>query len=221
MMSLAAAGLAADGDAIAQLEARLRERPGDARLLVALGVARAEQGRADEAALALRAAAVGARDRGDAATAFYDLGVLEVQRKRYEAARDAFLDALALAPDDGEARFNLEWSLRALAQAEPEPEQRRADDAGAESGDRPEPERPDPDEPPGAREGKGTTPPSALPTPASAGGVESMRGFAPELSPARARQWLDAVADDPGHALRAAARDGASARAPRSESLRW
>jgi len=184
-------------------------------------VARAEQGRGDEAALALRAAAVGARDRGDAAVAFYDLGVLEVQRKRYEAARDAFLDALALAPDDGEARFNLEWSLRALAQAQPEPEQRRADDAGAESGERPEPERPDPNEPPGAREDKGTIPPSELPKPASAGGAEAERDFAPELSTDRAQQWLDAVADDPGRALRAVARDDASTRVPRSESNRW
>jgi tetratricopeptide (TPR) repeat protein len=179
-------------------------------------VARAEQGREDEAALALRAAAVGARDRGDAAIAFYDLGVLEVQRKRYEAARDAFLDALALAPED--AKVDLEWSLRASAGAAGT---RRADDAGAETGERPEPERPDPNEPPGAREGKGTTPPSELPKPASAGGAESKRGFAPELSPDRAQQWLDAVTDDPGHALRAAARDGASARTPRSESSRW
>ncbi len=221
VMSLGAAGIAADGDAIAQLEARLRERPSDARLLVALGVARAEQGRDDEAAFALRAAAVGARDRGDAATAYYDLGVLEVQRKRYEAARDAFLDALALAPEDGEARFNLEWSLRALAQAQPEPEQRRADDAGAATGERPEPKRPDPNEPPGAREGDGPMPPSALPKPARAGGAESGRGFAPELSPDRAQQWLDAVADDPGRALRAAARDDASPRIPRSELNRW
>ena len=221
VMSLGAAGIAADGDAIARLETGLRERPGDARLLVALGVARAGQGREEEAALALRAAAVGARDPGDAAVAYYDLGVLEVQRKRYEAARDAFLDALALAPEDGEARFNLEWSLRALAQAQPEPEQRRADDAAAETGERPEPKRPEPNEAPGAREGKGTMPPSGLPKPASARGAEPERGFAPELSPDRAQQWLDAVADDPGRALRAAARDGASTRIPRSELNRW
>jgi hypothetical protein len=41
------------------------------------------------------------------------------------------------------------------------------------------------------------------------------------LSPERAQQWLDAVADDPGRALRAAARDEASARIPRSELNRW
>ncbi len=88
---------------------------------------------------------MGARDPGDAAVAYYDLGVLEAQRRRFDAARDAFLDALALAPDDAQARFNLEWSLRALTQVPAPPEQRRADDDGAENAERPEPKRPDPE----------------------------------------------------------------------------
>ena len=220
-LSLAAAGIAAEGDTIARLEALLRGRPGDARLLIALGVARAEQGREDEAAFALRAAAIGTRNPGEAADAYYDLGVLEVQRKRYESARDAFLDALALEPEDREARFNLEWSLRALAEAQQKPEQRHADDAAQETGERPEPKWPDPNQPPGPRQGDGPAPPSWLPSPSSANGAEPGRGFAPELSPNRAQQWLDAVADDPGRALRAAARDGAAPRVPRSEAARW
>lgn len=220
-LSLAAASIAAEGDTIARLEALLRERPGDARLLVALGVARAEQGREEDAAFALRAAAIGAPDPRDAAVAYYDLGVLEVQRKRYEAARDAFLDALALAPEDREARFNLEWSLRALAEAPPEPEQRRADEAARQTGERPEPKRPDPSQPPGARKGDGPSPPSELPSPSAANGAEPGRGFAPELSPDRAQQWLDAVTDDPGRALRAAARDASNPHVSRSEAARW
>ncbi len=220
-LSLAAASLAADGDTIARLEALLRERPGDARLLVALGVARAEQGREAEAAFALRAAAVGARDRRDAADAYYDLGVLEVQRKRYAPARDAFLDALALVPEDGEARFNLEWSLRALAVAPPLPDQDRADESSQETSERPEPKLPDPAQPPGPRPRDGTTPPSALPNPSSAGGTEPSRGFAPELSADRAQQWLDAVAEDPGRALRAAARDAADAQPQPPKAARW
>ena len=220
-MTLAAAAIAAGGDAIAQLEARLRERPGDTRLLIALGVARAEQGRSEEAGFALRAAALGARNARDAAVAYYDLGVLEVQRQRYEAARDAFLDAVALAPDDLEARFNLEWSLLALARTENEPEQNRADESAPESAERPEPEQPDPQQPPAPRDGGGPKPPSALPKPATAGGAEPGRGFAPELSPDRAQQWLDAVADDPGRALRAAARNASEPQAPRSGSVRW
>jgi Ca-activated chloride channel family protein len=220
-LSIAAASVAAEGDTIARLEALLRERPGDARLLVALGVARAEQGREEEAAFALRAAAIGASDHGDAAVAYYDLGVLEVQRKRYEAARDAFLDALALAPEDREARFNLEWSLRALAESPAKPEQRRADESAQQTGERPEPKRPDPNAPPGPREGKSPKPPSELPKAAGAGGADPGRDFAPELSPDRAQQWLDAVADDPGRALRAAARDAANPHVSRPEAARW
>lgn len=69
LLALAGAAVAAQDDAIAWLEARLREQPGDARLLVALGVARAERGDLDEASHALRAAAVGALDARDAAVA--------------------------------------------------------------------------------------------------------------------------------------------------------
>ena len=221
VLSFAVAGIAAEGDTIARLEAQLRERPGDARLLVALGVARAEQGRDEEAAFALRAAAIGARDPGDAADAYYDLGVLETQRRRYGAARDAFLDALALAPEDREARFNLEFSLRALAEAPETPAQRRADESAQQTGERPEPKRPDPNQPPGPREGKSPTSAPELPKPARAGGTEPGRDFAPELSPDRAQQWLDAVADDPGRALRAAARDAADPHVSRAEAARW
>ncbi len=220
-LTLAAVGVASEGDSIARLEALLRERPGDARLLIALGVARAEQGRDAEAAFALHAAAIGARDPGVAAVAHFDLGVLEVQRKRFAAARDAFLDALALAPDDREAQFNLEWSLHALAEVAAEPEQRRADPAARETGERPEPKQPDPNQPPGPRKGDGPTPPAALASPSTANGTEPGRSFAPELSPDRAQQWLDAVADDPGRALRAAARDASNPHPSRAEAARW
>jgi Ca-activated chloride channel family protein len=217
-LTLGVASLAADSDSIASLEAQLRERPGDPALLIALGVARAERGRHDEAALALRAAAIGASDADDAAVAHYDLGVLEAQRRRFGAARDAFLDALALAPDDTQARFNLEWSLRALTQMPAPPEQRRAaDDDAAESAERPDPKQPDPTEPPGAR--PGGTPESQRPS--AERGDEKARGFAPELSPDRAQQWLDAVADDPGRALRSAARGADGEVAPRAELSRW
>lgn len=216
-LTLGVASVAADSDSIASLEAQLRERPGDPALLIALGVARAERGRHDEAALALRAAAIGAADAGDAAVAYYDLGVLEASRRRFGAARDAFLDALALAPDDAQARFNLEWSLRALTEMPaPQEERRTADDESAESAERPDPKQPDPNEPPGAR--PGDTPESQRPSPERG---DATRGFAPEISPDRAQQWLDAVADDPGHALRSAARGADGDVAPRTELSRW
>jgi tetratricopeptide (TPR) repeat protein len=199
----AAAPLAfATGDgAIAWLEQRLRERPGDARLLVALGVARAEEGRETEAAHALRAAAVGARDPGDAALAYYDLGVLELSRDRLEAARDAFLDALALAPDDAEARFNLEWTLRALAAAPPA-KQKKDEEEQEQDKQRPEPELPDP-----SQQGGGERPPPGGPRPAPQFDLAAAERFAPELSPDRVERWLDAVADDPSRGLRDAARE--------------
>jgi Ca-activated chloride channel family protein len=221
-LALATAAIAAQDDAVAWLEARLRERPGDARLLVALGVARAERGDLDEASHALRAAAVGARDPRDAALAYYDLGVLELERRRFDAARDAFLDALALAPDDAEARFNLEWSLRALA-AQPESDAQRADDDAREEAERPDPELPDPNAAPGAREGdaKDEPPPPEGEQPRPVANPEAARRFAPELAPDRVQQWLDAVHDDPGRGLRDAARDAADARTRRAERPRW
>lgn len=195
----------ADDDAIAWLEARLRERPGDARLLTALGVARAETGRLDEAARALRAAALRAKDDGDAAIAYYDLGVLELRRERFEAAQAAFFDALALAPDDGEARFNLEWAVRAQA-AQPPPG-KRADEDSPDEAERPEPELPDP---------KAMPPPErAQPTP------EPDARFAPELSPDRVDKWLDAVGDDPARGLRGAAGEGDGRRAASGGLARW
>lgn len=223
LLTLASAAVAAQDDAIAWLEARLRERPGDAQLLVALGVARAESGILDEASHALRAAAVGARDARDAALAYYDLGVLELERERFEAARDAFLDALALAPDDGEARFNLEWSLRALAARPPSDAPRTGEDP-QDTAERPDPERPDPDAAPGARaseraQDEPPPPEGRLPQPRA--NPEAARSFAPELPPDRVQEWLDAVRDDPGRGLRDAARDATDARARRAERARW
>lgn len=220
---LATAAFAARDDAVAWLEAQLRERPGDAQLLVALGVARAESGDLDEASHALRAAAVGARDARDAALAYYDLGVLELERRRFDAARDAFLDALALAPDDAEARFNLEWSLRALA-ANPPSHAHRADEDSPAEAERPDPDLPDPDAAPGVRKGEAPQPEPPPPEgelPRPVADPEAARRFAPDLSPDRVEEWLGAVRDDPGRGLRDAARDAADPRARRAERPRW
>ena len=149
--------------------------------------------------------------------------MLELQRERFDAARDAFLDALALAPDDAEARFNLEWSLRALA-ANPPSEAQRADDDAKQEAERPDPDLPDPDAAPGAREGdakQAEPPPPEGELPRPAANPEAARRFAPELAPDRVEEWLDAVHDDPGRGLRDAARDAADARTRRAERPRW
>jgi len=109
--------------------------------LLQLGVARARARRNDEASHAFRAVALGASDTGLAAIAYHDLGVLAVERGDFRAARDAFLDALALLPDDTKIRFNLEWTLRALAVQPPpaRPEQPPRSERDGDPGDRGDP----------------------------------------------------------------------------------
>lgn len=165
-------------DELARLEAALSEAPGDARRLLELGVARLEHGRRAEAERALRAAALGASDPSLAALAYYDLGVAALADGALETARDAFFDALALAPEDREARFNLEWTLEALHH-EPPPA--------------PEPPAAEPPAPPEPRATQAEAP-------------EPGASAAPEpLEEAQRLRWLERVEDDLGHALRAAA----------------
>jgi Ca-activated chloride channel homolog len=183
----------------AALEARLREGPGDPRLLVELGVARAEAAHADEAARAFLAAALGAGEPELSALAYYDLGVLAVERRDLAAARDAFFDALALDPSDAQARFNLEWTLRALRAEPPKPppageaDSERA--AGAESQARNEQADRAPDR---SRD--------AHPQPAAPEGGDPARGFAPSLDAKEIAAWLDAVSDQANLPIQSAAR---------------
>jgi Ca-activated chloride channel family protein len=174
-------------------EAHVRRHPDDARALVALGVARARAGDPEEAARAFAAAAVRAKTREEAALASYDLGVARLEAGDFAGARDAFFDATALAPGDRDARFNLEWALRALA-AEPPPapmqsnepgDEPPADDARSET----EPEDSPPDEP-------------EAPEPTAA--TETLPRSPAALSPDEISRWLEAVEDHPEAAFRAA-----------------
>lgn len=128
---LVAAGPSEPDEEIARLEAALRDAPGDATQLIALGVARLERGDAAAGRRALREATATADAPGLAALAHYDLGVAALEAGALEEAREAFFAALALAPDDDEARFNLAWTLEALRNApapqapEPPPESQR------------------------------------------------------------------------------------------------
>jgi tetratricopeptide (TPR) repeat protein len=164
-----------------RLEALLRAQPREPALLVELGGARLERGRAAEAARAFEAAALASRDPELTALALYDLGVAQLEAGELESARDAFFDALALAPADREARFNLEWTLQALARRPPEPP------PAPEPGDREERERLDSDP---------TAPREAAPR----------AGAPPPRDPEEVRRWLARVRDDLGVALRLASR---------------
>lgn len=163
---------------VERLEAQLRARPGEPRLLIALGIARLDRGQRDEAARAFRAAAVAARDPELAGLAWFDLGVAALETGDLEAAREAFFDALALAPDDREARYNLEWTQQALeSEAQPPPPL-----------------------PPEARPA-----PAPPPEPEEPESVEAEQQPRPEPSEAERRRWLQRVDDDLSRSLRAAA----------------
>jgi len=180
---------------IASIETRLRAAPGDAALLVELGLARLERDANEAAARAFAAAAVIAAEPRVAAVAYYDLGVTALAQGDLETARDAFFDALALAPRDREARFNLEWTLRGLAALPPPSPPGRAA-RGPET------------VPPGASDSPPTTP---KPPPGARGFAEHPREATPSSEAERAR-WLARVDDDPTRSIRSAARANAESR---------
>jgi len=193
------------------LEAEVRKRPEDAGALLHLGAARALAGARDEAKRAFLAAAVRARDDRTAALAYYDLGVVALEERDLESARDAFFDAIALAPGDKMAKFNLEWTLRALERAPPLPP------AGRE---RARPPRRKGQAEPSEEQRDEESAPAAQGEPArgaSAARTSETRAPPPELDPEQARRWLEGVQDDPRRALQslAGAAESQSRRGPR------
>jgi Ca-activated chloride channel family protein len=209
-IALAAASAGAEAPARAELEAQVRRDPEDARALIALGVARARAGELDEAARALFAAAARAREPRLAAHAYYDLAVVELERGRLESARNAFFDALALAPDDLEARFNLEWTLRRLRSRPPAPAPPPAEPAGpARETAEPRPE-------------ERAQPEARAESHAAAGGEPSEPQEVPDLDAEQAQRWLARVPDDPSPSLRdAVRRAGAGRPRPPRAAPRW
>ncbi len=162
-----------------------------------------------------------ARDAGLAADAYYDLGVTLVERGDLEGARDAFFDAIALAPGDRTAQFNLEWTLRALASLEAggSGEDRERDDPSRPGREgEVAPESPPDDTEPGEREAEAPGQPSAeLPQP-----TERPRENPVQLDPEAARRWLESVGDDPARALHSAAQArGGKDAARRGAGPRW
>jgi Ca-activated chloride channel family protein len=189
-----------------ELEGEVRARPRDAGALIALGMARAEADDAEEATRAFFAAAAGADDPELAALAYYDLGVAELVLGRWAAASQAFYDALALRPDDLEAKFNLEWALRALRDAspppDPEPSAMPPPPSPPESADRMQ----EPEEENDPRPGEASPPREG----------ESER-VTQDLDPEAVERWLEQVPDEPARALRDTARSGHRPRqAPRA-----
>ena len=204
-------GPSAEAEPLEALEAGVRERPEDATALLHLGAARALSGAPEEAKRAFLAAVVRAADDETAALAYYDLGVVALQQGDLESAREAFFDAIALAPDDAFAKFNLEWTLRALEAAPPLPPagSGRSGPPGSEGKAEP-----------GEQRQEEKSRPTAEGEPergASGEGIDAdlTPAASPELDPEQARHWLEAVEDDPGRALRNLAGAGGQQRGPR------
>jgi len=213
LVLLAGASGAPRGDALSDFETRVREQPGNPRLLIELGLARLERGRHPAAERALLAAALSAREPWLAALAYYDLGVAALEQGHLEAARDAFFDALALHPSDRQARFNLELTLSALAKHPPPPmpEARgpsQEDEKSRARAEQLEPERSGTDKDFAASGERAATRPA-----------ERAAG-APPPDEEQRRRWLERVRDDPTHALRSAARAQRRAGAGRGK-LAW
>ncbi|MCZ6784484.1 MAG: VWA domain-containing protein, partial [Proteobacteria bacterium] len=175
--------------------------------LVHLGLARARAGDLGEADQAFRAAALTAPGPDLAALAYYNLGVTALERGELEAARDLFFDALALAAGDSRARFNLEWTLAALASpkpppaqaSEPKPKLQEEEDEGA-SQDREE--DPAPAEPPDAQ--KRQEPEEEEAAVDGAGSGLTPAPPPPPLDAGELERWLERIEDAPGRALRTA-----------------
>jgi Ca-activated chloride channel family protein len=207
-----AAGSGARAEPLDALEAQVRRRPDDAAALLYLGEARVLSEAPEEAKRAFLAAVVRAGDDETAALAYYDLGVVALQQGDLASARDAFFDAIALAPDDAIAKFNLEWTLRALAAVPPLPPTGR---------NRPGPPGREEETAPGEQrqEEKSSTAAEGEPERGvSAESGDETRDPVAELDPEQARQWLEAVEDDPRRALRSAV--GSRGQQPRG-GPRW
>jgi len=169
------------------------------------GLASLERGDIEGAKRAFQAAALATRETALAALAYYHLGVAHLAAGELEAARLDFFDALALDPEDAMARFDLEWTLAALARRPPpspppapaNPEQelklpRPAPEAPRQTETEPAPGEPRKSEPP-----------------------------PPPLDAEERQRLLDRVPDDPSRALRLTARSGGGGTAARAEGPAW
>jgi len=229
-------GLTEESLRVDELEALVRARPADPIALLRLGLARSREGQDKEAARAYLAAGLRAHDPAMAALAWYDLGVAQLAQGDLAGARDAFFDSLVLAPHDPRAQFNLEWTLRALAEhpvppapdtrergrPEGEDESRASKPAAGQAAARP-PRTPSPRAAPS--EGSSAITPgseAAVDSPAGGGAPDpsgksrnasaSLR--APLLTPEQARLWLGSVSEEPGRALHQAARRASGTASP-------
>ena len=214
----AALALLALGASHTGLETRVRRRPNDAAALLALGIARAREGQPLEAERAFLAAAVRADDPSLVALAYYDLGVSSLERGELERAHAAFLDALAVDPNDAQARFNLEWTVRELARRqEPPPGGSENPQLGEVPPEEPEASDTEPEDPTEELAQEDSAPEETESEKDEADLDETPIGNSlppsvPPLSPDAAEHWLENVTDDAGRGLQRKAEEGEPAK---------
>jgi tetratricopeptide (TPR) repeat protein len=168
------------------------------------GLERLERGDTDGARRALELAAMATRENALAALAYYHLGVAQLAAGEFEAARLAFFDALALDPEDAMARFDLEWTLAALARRPPSGPGATANEERESQLPRPAPEAPRTQE----REPEPGEHREPEPGPPALGAEERER-------------LLERIPDDPRRALRLTARSGGRGGTAHTEGPAW
>lgn len=205
--------------------------PGDAGREAAgrirLALRHAEAGDIARATAELSAVAVVCADPALVALAEYDLGVLALERGDLETARDHFFAALAHAPRDRRARFNAEWTLRALAARDGSREPTAQ--AREEKAPPPAPDATTPDDPAHAARPANAAPAvgDAPSEPAeertggaSRDGDDAGADETTTLDATARARWLERVEDDPGRAMRRRARAAGEA-APARRRMTW
>lgn len=104
--------------AVTSFEKALAERPDDARRLANLGSALYKAGKYAEAEQRFSQARQHAANDALRAKAAYDQGNARFKQENFDGARDAYDDALRLAPEDADAKANRALAERALQQRE-------------------------------------------------------------------------------------------------------
>jgi Ca-activated chloride channel family protein len=118
-------------EALSAFEGAAGMRPRDPRARFNLADALYRNGKFEEAEALFRALGEDAPSPL-APAARYNLGNARFQKQDYRGAIEAYRDALHLAPDDAEAKRNLELSLRALKKQQEHQEQKPQPDRGDE-----------------------------------------------------------------------------------------
>jgi Ca-activated chloride channel family protein len=186
------------------VEPWVRREPHNVRALIALGHSRFAHGEPEAAATAFATAALYAKDARLAAHSHFGLGIARLESGKFEAARDAFFDALAFDPSDDKARFNLEWTLAALIEKSPEAP-RPDNKPGPDSDSKTQPDDSDEGDDEGDDEPAASSPSAPDPEAQRSAKPDTRDPHPSKLSEKQQLRSLARVSDDLERSIRAAA----------------